>query len=304
MMVTLRDASRAGAGEQDILIATHCTPRIGTEVKASKEALLSGAVAGELRALLEARGVLVFRGAAFTDDDELAFAKTIGDVRTGNVQKKAEDGTLKEQKEAADGIFKVSLTRHRTPYFAEYLIGTFVWHIDGTWEEVPPLASILTPRILSPKGGQTEFANTYAAYDDLSAEEKERLEGLSVIHTMEANYKEVVPNPTEEQVKDWRSYPERMHPLVWRHRSGRKSLVLGSSATSIVGMGRAESDALLQRLKEWAARPEYVYRHHWQTGDVLMWDNTGTMHRVLHYDLDCGRRLHRVTLNGEEAIAA
>jgi alpha-ketoglutarate-dependent taurine dioxygenase len=92
------------------------------------------------------------------------------------------------------------------------------------------------------------------------------------------------------------------HRLVWRHRSGRKSLVLGASVRSVVGLGQAEGDAMIAKLMAWMTQPQYVYHHVWRMGDVLMWDNTGTLHRVLPYDKTCGRRLHRVTLVGEESF--
>jgi alpha-ketoglutarate-dependent taurine dioxygenase len=283
-----------------VLKTENLTPRIGTEIKADAQTLLrGGAVAAEVRAVLEARGVVVVRDLNFTDDQQLAFAKTLGTVRFGNIEKEG-----RVAKETEDGIFKVTFDMTQNPMYAQYLIGTFNWHMDGTWEDVPPLASILTPRILSPSGGQTEFANTYAAYEDLSRSDKQLFDRLRVVHTMEANYRGVVPNPTPEQIKDWHSYADKTHPLVWHHRSGRKSLAVGSSATRIAGMDAAESDALLARIWAWVTQPQYVYHHEWRMGDMLMWDNTGTMHRVVRYDLACGRRLHRVTLDGEESLQA
>ena len=97
--------------------------------------------------------------------------------------------------------------------------------------------------------------------------------------------------------------PERTHPLVWRHRSGRKSLVLGMTASHVEGMSLAQGQALLQRLMEWATQPQFVYRHEWRVGDLVVWDNTGTMHRVVPYALDSGRTMHRTTLIGEELLA-
>jgi alpha-ketoglutarate-dependent taurine dioxygenase len=93
------------------------------------------------------------------------------------------------------------------------------------------------------------------------------------------------------------------HPLVWRHASGRRSLVLGATAERIVGMSAAEGRALLDRLLEWATQPRFVYRHHWQVGDLVIWDNRGTMHRALPYSPTSNRVMHRTTLVGDEAIA-
>jgi alpha-ketoglutarate-dependent taurine dioxygenase len=120
---------------------------------------------------------------------------------------------------------------------------------------------------------------------------------------MEATQRDVFPNPTPELKAAWARFPEKIHPLVWTHRSGRKSLVLGSSTTRIVGMEGEEGRALLNELQAWATQPKFVYRHEWAVGDLVIWDNTGVMHRVEPYPPDSGRMMHRTTLVGEEAIA-
>jgi len=90
--------------------------------------------------------------------------------------------------------------------------------------------------------------------------------------------------------------------LVWTHQSGRKSLLLGATSDYVLGVSVEESRALLARLRDWATQPQYVYRHEWQPGDLLIWDNTGTMHRVLPYAVDSGRLMHRTILAGEEPL--
>jgi alpha-ketoglutarate-dependent taurine dioxygenase len=275
------------------LATVDLTPRIGTELKADKETLLSGgAVAAEIRRLLDRRGILVARGVGFEDADQVAFAKSLGTVRLGTVKS-----------EGTDGILKVTFDKKENPAYAEYFHGNFYWHMDGTYDEVPPLGTVLTPRVLSPAGGETEFSSTYAAYDDLPESDKSLLEGLKVVHTMEASQRLACPNPTNEQRRYWATFPARVHSLIWRHRSGRKSLALSTSCDHILGMERRESDSLLQRLMSWATQPEYVYQHRWRMGDMVLWDNTGSMHRVLPFDIQCGRRLHRVTLEGEESLS-
>ena len=86
--------------------------------------------------------------------------------------------------------------------------------------------------------------------------------------------------------------------VVYRNGSTER----GSSAAAVVGMAESEGYALIARLRAWMTQPRYVYRHEWRMGDVLMWDNTGTLHRVLPFDRTSDRRLHRVTLIGEEPI--
>ena len=269
------------------------TPRIGSEMRVSKEALLSGAHAAEIRALLVERGVLIARDIHFTDEEQRAFARTLGDLRLGTVKQ-----------EGDEGLMKVTFDEKVNPEYARFFFGSQLWHMDGTYEEIPPFATILTPRVLSATGGETHFANNYAAYDDLPDAERAELDQLQVVHTMQAALFPGKPDCTVEEFALWHSYPNRVHPLVWRHKSGRKSLVLSTSASHVVGMHPADSVYLLQRLMVHATQDRYVYRHQWRMGDLLIWDNTGTMHRVLPYPEDSGRELHRFTLNGEEPIRA
>jgi alpha-ketoglutarate-dependent taurine dioxygenase len=276
------------------LTTVDLTPRIGTELKTDKATLLSGGMfAVEIRKLLDQRGILIARDIGLEDADQIAFAKSLGTLRLGTIKS-----------EGAEGVLKVTFDKKENPAYAEYFRGNFYWHIDGTYDEVPPLGTVLTPRVLSPIGGETEFASTYASYEDLPETEKVFLDGLKVVHTLAASQRFAVPNPTDDQRRYWATFPTRVHPLVWRHRSGRKSLALSTSCDYVVGMDRKESDALLQRLITWATQPAYVYQHHWRMGDVVLWDNTGSMHRVLSFDTECGRRLHRVTLEGEESLSA
>ena len=96
--------------------------------------------------------------------------------------------------------------------------------------------------------------------------------------------------------------PAKEHPLVWRHRSGRRSLVLGATTDHVVGMEPDEGRALLDDLLHRATTPDRVYRHEWQVGDVVIWDNRGVLHRALPYDPTSPRDMHRTTFAGDEPI--
>ncbi len=271
------------------LESTDLTPRTGSEVHLAKSEMLAGTHAREIRDLLDKRGVLVFRGAHLEDDEMQAFAGSIGTVNE-------EDGEK--------GLFKVTLEVEQN-INAYILYGTRAWHMDRLDTALPPRGTLLCPRVLPETGGETEFANTYAAYEDLSDADKALIENLSAEHRTQWVFRAVtVDEGVDVAGMEMFNHPGRTHPLVWKHRSGRRSLVLGWTAGAIPGMDDAEADALLRRLIAHAEQPQYVYRHHWQPGDAIVWDNTGTMHRVLHFDKDSGRRLHRVTLVGEEPLAA
>jgi alpha-ketoglutarate-dependent taurine dioxygenase len=187
---------------------------------------------------------------------------------------------------------------------ADYVLGNFGWHIDGCTphgDEFPPMMTMLTVETVA-EGGDTEFASTYAAYDNLSDDEKTEFESLRVLHSFEAAISPFLPNPTPEQSERLRSQPTRVHPLVWHHESGRRSLVIGTHAVSIEGMEQGNSTTLLTSLLDQTTQPERVYRHKWSPGDTVIWDNRGLVHRVRRYDISKPREMFRTTVLGQEPI--
>ena len=176
------------------------------------------------------------------------------------------------------------------------------WHFDGSLQPYPNLATLLRAIKLSDSGGETEFCNTYAAYDDLPQSDKDLIADLRVVHSAERSQYYVRPEMSYEELSFWQKSPTKACPIVWTHQSGRKSLLLGATADYVIGLPVEESRALLARLRDWSTQPQYVYRHEWQPGDLLIWDNTGTMHRVLEYSVDSGRLMHRTILAGEEPL--
>lgn len=267
-------------------------PRIGTEIRADKGTLLSGEHAERIRELLEQRGVLVFPQIGFTDDEQIAFTETLGTFAPEHHGEK---------------LYKVSLDTEVNTQ-ADYLKGSLYWHIDGTMNEVPILASLLQSVALgNPEEGDTEFCNTYAAYEDLSDEDKAEIEGLRAMHSAWNTMFYYDPEPSAKALRRMMAIGDRELPLVWTHQSGRKSLVLGATARHIVDadgpIDFRKSAELLVRLRDWATQPEFTYRHKWTVGDLVIWDNTGTMHRATPYDPMSGRLLQRTKLEGEEPFA-
>src|SRR5215468_293234 len=279
------------------------TPRVGAKAALSRDDVLDPSFRDECLEALERYGVLLFPQIGFSDDEQVAFSKNLGEVIPQG--RKRPDGTQ-------DVVFKITLDPRENPS-AEYLKATIDWHIDGLFEDgPPPKATMPSARRLSATGGQTEFCNTYAAYDDLPEKERRDYESLRIVHSLEASNRATNPNPTPEEQTRWRAAEARReragrigkkaHPLVWHHRSGRKSLVLGMSVDHVVGMPNVESRALIETLTAHATRREIVYRHEWQLGDVLIWDNCGVMHRAIPYEPDSGRLMHRTVLHGIETI--
>jgi alpha-ketoglutarate-dependent taurine dioxygenase len=198
-------------------------------------------------------------------------------------------------------IFKVSLDPTVNP-LAEILKGTFNWHIDGTYDSVPQKATTLTAKVVAMTGGQTEFASTYAAYEALPDSMKQRIDGLRVVHSFEAAQRGVIKNPTEKQLEAFRKVGGNEVSLVWQRADGRRSMVLGATSDYIVGLAADESRELLSELLEWSTQDRFTYTHEWQEDDLVVWDNTGMLHRALPYEASSQRTLHRTTMHGVEAF--
>jgi alpha-ketoglutarate-dependent taurine dioxygenase len=272
---------------------TDVAPKIGSAIHTDKETLLSGERAKEIREIMERRGVIVFPEINLTDDEQIAFTHTLGKFAH-------EDG--EGAKDGKDSVYPITMDSSINP-IADYLKGAFFWHLDGTMSEKPILASIMSARALAPTGGETDFCNTYAAWDELPEDEKAGIEDLKVAHAMWRSQLYWKPEPTYAELQSWIDRGKNVLPLVWKHRSGRKSLVLGATALQVEGLDIAESEALLVKLRTWATQPRFSYRHTWKLGDMVIWDNTGTMHRALPYDHKSGRLMMRTKLEGEEAFA-
>jgi alpha-ketoglutarate-dependent taurine dioxygenase len=272
---------------------TDAAPNIGCAIHTDKETLLSGVRAKDIREIMERRGVIVFPEINLTDEEQIAFTHTLGTFAHEDGEKTA-DGK--------DTVYPITMDSAVNPN-ADYLKGAFYWHIDGTMSDKPILASIMSARALAREGGETDFCNTYAAWDALPDDEKAELEKLKVVHAMWRSQLYWQPEPSYAQLKALQDRGSNTLPLVWKHRSGRQSLVLGCTALQVEGLDITESEALLVRLRDWATQPRFCYRHTWSLGDMVIWDNTGTMHRALPYDHTSGRLMHRTKLEGEEAFA-
>jgi alpha-ketoglutarate-dependent taurine dioxygenase len=276
-----------------VATVTPLSAAIGVEVTGlSGDGLVDRRVADDCLAAVEEHGVVVYRGADIDDDQLVALSHLLGEVVT------VARGALEGYPEVAP------VTRDRArDAMAAYRQGTFFWHIDGANQLVPNKSTLLTAKEISDDGGDTEFANTYAAYEALPASEQADLAGVRVVHSFAASQLLVDPNPTPERRESWEQVSAREHPLVWTRRNGRKSLLLGATAGEVVGLRADEGRALLDRLLAWATQPQFVLRHRWRRGDLVVWDNTGLLHRARPYSSDSPRLMHRTTIAGEEEIA-
>ncbi|RPH85679.1 MAG: TauD/TfdA family dioxygenase [Candidatus Rokuibacteriota bacterium] len=249
-----------------------------------------------IRAGMDEYAVLVFRDQPFTDEDQLAFARRLdGELHTKTGARVLVKSRLGNEAVAdisnldEDGGIMKSDDRRRM-----YSLGNRLWHTDASFQNPPGRYSMLSARVVPSVGADTEFADTRSAYDALDPETKARLEGLRVHHSI-AHSRQMLG--FEFSAEETAALPGAVHPLVRvLPRSNRRSLYVASHASCIVDWPVPEGRLLLRDLIEHATQREFVYRHAWRVGDLVIWDNRATMHRATPFDDTKYRReLRRVT---------
>lgn len=256
-------------------------------------------------ALTEAFGrfrILIFRNQHLTTEQQVAFSERFG---------RLED--FPDPKDQADG-FKTVLrvtnidraTGHIKPVddpgHKSFTLGTSSWHIDSSFRTLPSKASMLYALEMPQEGGDTMFADTTLAYDALDDGEKAALDKMVIVHDFEETRRRhnLPPRPPEVRA----ATPPARQPLVAERENGRRALFIGSHAAGIEGMSYEDSRARIDALEDFATRPQFTYRHTWQDGDMVMFDNICVMHQAMPYDIAGSRRLlHRTTVAGDAPLA-
>jgi alpha-ketoglutarate-dependent 2,4-dichlorophenoxyacetate dioxygenase len=265
---------------------------------------LSREDAAAIEAGMDEHAVLVFPKQDITDEQQLAFALNFGpreDARGGTVTK-AQDARLTGVNDVSNlGKDGKPLPRdNRTHLFN---LGNCLWHSDSSFRPIPAKFSLLSARVVNPKGGNTEFADMRAAYDALDDETKNEVNDMICEHSLMTSRGALgFLDYTDEEKQMFKPVLQR---LVRTHPAhGRKSLYLSSHAGSIVGMTAPEARVLLRDLNEHATQPKFVYVHKWTVHDLVMWDNRQTMHRVRRYDQSQPRDMRRATVAGDAPTVA
>jgi alpha-ketoglutarate-dependent 2,4-dichlorophenoxyacetate dioxygenase len=250
----------------------------------------------EIRAGMDEYAVLVFRDQPFTDDEHLAFAQRLD----GTLHTKLGISALQKNRlgnEALgdisnlgpDGEILRSGDRRRA-----YGLANRLWHTDASFQDPPGRYSMLSAKVIPPVGADTEYADMRAAYDALPDEIKTEIEGLRVHHSI-AYSRQTLGFEFSKDEED--ALKGAVHPLVRTiPRSARRSLYVASHASRIVDWPLPEGRLLLRELIEHATGSQFVYRHRWRVGDLVIWDNRATMHRARPFeDAKHRRELRRVT---------
>jgi alpha-ketoglutarate-dependent 2,4-dichlorophenoxyacetate dioxygenase len=252
-------------------------------------------VFAEIDAAFNRYGILVFPKQSVTDEQQLAFSRLFGPLE---VNPNYAGAKMRLRPDIADisNLDAEGRVLARDDRRNLFNIGNQLWHTDSSFKRIPAKCSLLSARELPGSGGETEFADLRAAWDALPAARKARLEGLVVEHSIFRSRSQIgFADFNDEISKELPPLPQalvRHHPV-----SGRTSLYLASHASHIIGRPVEEGRALIEELIAFATQPQFVYRHRWAVGDLVMWDNRCTMHRGRPYDDTQRRVLHRTTVS-------
>lgn len=254
------------------------------------------AVLEELRAGMDRFGVLVFHGQNFTDATQMAFARRFD----GELHAKTGAAALGASRLGTEAVADISNVDEAGDLLAAgdrrrmYALGNRLWHTDASFQDPPGRYSMLSARVVPPVSADTEFADMRSAYEELDAETRARIDGLHAHHSIAHSRRTLGFEFSEEES---RKLEGAVHPLVRTNpRTGRRSLYVASHASRILEMPVPEGRLLLLDLIEHATRDRFVYRHAWQPGDLVIWDNLATLHRARPFDDTKHRReLRRVT---------
>src|SRR5215510_13480105 len=254
-----------------------------------------------IEAVWRERLVVVFHGQTLSDPQLIAFSKNFGELDPPGPNPYGQP-FLKDHPE----LNVISNVVENGKPIGNLGDGEAVWHADMTYVDVPPKAAMLHALEVPPPeaGGNTYFANMFAAYETLPADLKKAADGRIAIHDASRNSAGMLRKGYQE-VTDVRHTVGAHHPLVRTEpKTGRKALFLGRRPNSyVLGLEVAESEALLDALWAHGTQPRFAMCHEWQVGDLLMWNNLGVLHRRDPFDPKSRRVMHRTQIRGEERIA-
>jgi taurine dioxygenase len=249
--------------------------------------------------------VLRFRGQTLTDEQLMRFSAHIGEldwapIAAAKVKVAGEDRWIESAREGKKYVTIISNVIENGKAIGGLGAYESIWHTDMSYNAEPPSASALYSLEIPPSGGDTGFANMYAAYDDLPESLKRRVEGLVCRHDASRNSAGELRRGYEE-VTDPRQTPGVDHPIVRTHPvTGRKALFLGRRRNAYIqGLDLEDSEALLNELWARATRDGLAWYQQWKVGDLVLWDNRCTMHRRDAFDPNSRRVMHRTQMKGD-----
>ena len=283
-------------------------PHFAVEVVGLDASRPDPALCAQVQAIMDTHAVAVLRDQTLDDEQQIAFSRCFGELEVRPAVRTKMTERIDNPRVQHNEIFDVSNLDQAGRVLPpdddrrSYALGNQLWHTDSSFRQLSATWSLLSARIVSPVGADTEFADTRAAYDALPEAMRARIDGLVAEHSIwHSRARRGGYQPSAEEL---RARPPARHRLVRTHPgSGRKALYIAMHASHIIGWPDDEGRDLLDELIDFATRPEFVYAHKWRLGDLVIWDNRCTMHRATPFDdLGLVRDMRRTTVR--EAVSA
>ena len=256
----------------------------------------------ELRKLFENHSALLFHNQSLEPENHLRLAQMFGPI----------EDRKKDERQPGD-VPEVSFVSNETDAGVSgemdlhtlHLKANQQWHIDSTFMPIPSLCNILAAKVVTTEGGQTELASTRAAWAAMQGDLRQRIKGRILGH----NYRRSRERISMElaNLPMFNKWPAQRWPAVWANPvNGQEALFIASHVFEVEGLSPAEGDALVDELIAYCTRPQFVYSHQWQVGDVLMWDQRATLHRGMPWPYEQPRTLASVccSMTGADGLDA
>lgn len=249
-------------------------------------------------------GALIFKGPTLTQEQQIAFAQNFGTLEGDSILKTDVKQRIKSQLADISNLDEDNKVLGQQDRRRMFALGNQLWHTDSSFKQIPAKYSGLHAHSVTPEGGETQIADTRAAYDALSQRMKEKIEDLVSEHSIFCSRAKL--GFTEFTDEERAALPPVRRPLVRTHPgSGRKAIYIASHASHILGMEVPDGKMLLRDLIEHCSQREFVYTHTWEVGDLVIWDNRCTLHRGRPYDEANHRRdMRRATVMDDDPAMA
>ncbi|MCU9837414.1 TauD/TfdA family dioxygenase [Ruegeria sp. WL0004] len=251
----------------------------------------------EIRALFENHSALLFPAQSITDTDHTRLGTLFGPLENRDAMAAGRDVAFQVSElsnQTRNGL------RAQDDLHMLNLQSNMLWHTDSTFLPTPALINILTALVVPPSGGETEIASTRVAWAEMPAHLRDRLKHAVIWHRL--SHSRAKLSAELARLPTMTRWPDRPWRAIWPNPvTGEEALFIASHAFAIEGLGHAESQEILEEAIAFCTRPEYVYTHRWQVGDVLIWDERATLHRGRPWDYDHERTLRSICCSVAEA---
>lgn len=253
-----------------------------------------------IQAAMDEHAAVVIKGPTLTQEQQIAFAQNFGTLEGDSILKTDRKMRIAPQLADISNLDEANKVFDHKDRRRMFNLGNQLWHTDSSFKRIPAKYSGLHAHSVTPEGGETQIADTRAAYDALPRKVKDQIEDLVSEHSIFCSRQKLgFTDFTEEERA---ALPPVHRPLVRKHpASGRKAIYVASHSSHILGMEIPDGKMLLRELIEHCTQREFVYTHKWEVGDLLIWDNRCTLHRGRPFDEAAYRRdMRRATVMDDD----